>query len=134
MPRILYAMPVFAGVLGLSLLAGCADLRENVEEIVEDEDNDGPRTVAFECDGGREFRARFSGDRDRAVVDAGNETYELEYTGQNDGMRIYRDDDDEVRLVVSNDEAHLRIADAVQFRGLRAVVTGGAAPKRPASS
>jgi hypothetical protein len=114
MPRILYAAPVFAGVLGLGLLTGCAELRENVEEMVEDGD-DGPRTLAFECDGGRDFRARFSGDRDQAVVDTGSETYELEYTGQDDGMRVYSDDDDDVRLTVSSDEAHLRIPGESDF-------------------
>jgi hypothetical protein len=114
MPRILSAAPVFAGVLGVSLLTGCADLRENVEEMVGDQ-NDEPRTLAFECDGGRDFRARFSGDRDRAVVDVGSETYELEYTGRDNGMRVYGDDDDEVRLTVGNDEAHLRIAGESDF-------------------
>jgi hypothetical protein len=114
MSRILYAAPAFAGVLGLSLLTGCADLRENVEEMVGDQD-DGPRTVAFECDGGRDFTARFSGDRDRAQVDVGSETYELEYTGRDDGLRVYSDDDDEVRLTVGNDEAHLRIPGEADF-------------------
>ena len=114
MPPILYAAPVLVGVLGLGLLTGCADLRENVEEMVEGGD-DGARTVAFECDGGRDFRARFSGDRDQAVVDTGSETYELEYAGRDDGVRVYSDDDDEVRLTVSSDEAHLRIEGESDF-------------------
>ena len=114
MPRILSAAPVFAGALGFGLLTSCADLRENVEDMVGNQD-DAPRTVVFECDGDRDFRARFSGDRDQAVVDTGSETYELEYTGRDDGRRVYSDDDDEVRLTVSNDEAHLRIAGESNF-------------------
>lgn len=115
MPPILSAVPVFAGALALGLLTGCADLRENVEDMVGDQD-DAPRTVVFECDGDRDFRARFSGDRDRAVVDTGSETYELEYTGRDDGLRVYSDDDDEVRLTVGNDEAHLRIPGEADFK------------------
>ena len=114
MSRILYAAPAFAGVLGLGLLTGCADLRENVEDMVEDQDDE-PRTVAFECDGDRDFRARFSGDRERVRVDVGSEIYELEYTGRDDGLRVYSDDDDEVRLTVGNDEAHLRIPGDADF-------------------
>lgn len=116
MTRVLYPAPVFAGALGLSLLTGCADLRENVEDMVGD-GSDEPRTLAFECDGGRDFTVRLSGDRDRARVDVGSKTYELEYTGRDDDSRVYSDDDDdEVRLTVGDDEAHLRIPDESDYK------------------
>ncbi|MCE3250448.1 MAG: hypothetical protein K0R41_4273, partial [Geminicoccaceae bacterium] len=50
MPRVTFTARVCGCVLGLGLLAGCADLREQVDEMVSDDDDDRPRTVAFECD------------------------------------------------------------------------------------
>jgi hypothetical protein len=115
MPRVTFTARVCGCVLGLGLLAGCADLREQVDEMVSDDNDDGPRTVAFECDDDRDFRARFSGDRDQVVVDTGDRSYELEYTGRDDGRRVYGDED-EVRLVVSNDDAYLRIPGDSDFQ------------------
>jgi hypothetical protein len=115
MSRVTSAARVYGSVLGLLLLAGCADLREQVDDMVSDDGDDRPRTVAFECDDDRDFRARFSGDRDQVVVDTGDRNYELEYTGRDGGRRVYGDED-EVRLVVGNDDAYLRIPGDSDFQ------------------
>ena len=115
MPRVTFAARAFSGMLGVFLLAGCADLREQVDEMVSDDNDDRPRTASFECDDDRDFRVRFSGDRDQVVVDTGDRNYELEYAGRDDGSRVYGDEDD-VYLVVSNDEAYLRIPGRSDFQ------------------
>jgi len=105
MPRLRFAAPLLA----LLLVAACANLQDQIDEIAgNDDDNDGPRTVAFECDDNRDFQARFSGDRDEVRIDTGGRNYDLEYRERDDGMRIYTNDDD-VELRVDNDEAYLRI-------------------------
>src|SRR5919106_192470 len=73
MPRVPF------GVLGVALLAGCANLEDGIQDVLGDRDDE-PRTVAFECDDDREFVARLSGDREEVRVDTGDETYELELT------------------------------------------------------
>ena len=109
MPRIRFAAPF----LGLLLVAACADMRDQIEEIAGDDD-DGPRTVAFDCDGDRQFMARFSGDRDDVRVDTGARSYDLEYTDRDGGMRIYTNDND-VELRVDDDDAYLRIPGESDF-------------------
>jgi hypothetical protein len=111
MPRVPVA--IVGGALGLALLAGC----ETVEEVMgqRDDDDDGPRTVAFNCDDDREFSVRLSGDRDEARVDTGDETYNLEQTGRDGDRRVYSNNDD-VRLEISNEEARLRIPGEADFR------------------
>ena len=111
MPRLPFVM--MSGALGLTLLAGCADLEDRIQNAGGDGD-DGPRTVAFDCDDDRDFRVRLSGDRDEARVDTGDETYELERTGRDDGRRVYSNDDG-VRLEISNEEADLRIPGESNF-------------------
>ena len=104
MPRIRFAAPL----VGLLLVTACANLQDQIDEIAGDDDNDGPRTVAFDCDDDREFMARFSGNRDEVRVDTGARSYDLEYRDREDGMRVYTNRDD-VELRVDNDEAYLRI-------------------------
>jgi hypothetical protein len=111
MPRIRLAAPF----LSLLLIAACANLQDQIDEIAgNDNNNDGPRTVAFECDDNRDFQARFSGDRDEVRVNTAGSSYDLEYSERDDGMRIYTNDDD-VELRVDNDEAYLRIPGESDF-------------------
>jgi hypothetical protein len=111
MPRIPIAL--VGGAFGLALLAGC----ETVEDVLgqEDNDDDEPRTVAFNCDDDRDLRVRLSGDRDQARVAAGDELYDLERTGRDDGRRIYTNDDG-VRLEISDEAAYLRVPGGEDFR------------------
>ena len=110
MPRVPVAF--VCGALGLAVLVGC----ETMDEIMGDrDDDDGPRTVVFDCDDDREFSVRLSGDRDEARVDTGEDTYDLEQTGRDGDFRVYGNDDD-VRLEISDDEARLRIPGAADFR------------------
>jgi hypothetical protein len=109
MPRVPFAT---IGVLGVALLAGCANLEEEVQDVL---GNDEPRTLAFECDDDQEFTARLSGDRDEARVDVGDEAYELELTDRDDGQRVYSNDDG-VELTVGDEEAYLRIPGDSDFR------------------
>ena len=110
MPRIRFAAPL----LGLLLVAACANLQDQIDEIAGNDDDDGPRTVAFDCDDDRDFVARFSGDRDAVRIDTGGRSYDLEYSDRDDGMRIYTNDDD-VELRVDNQEAYLRIPGESDF-------------------
>jgi hypothetical protein len=112
MPQFRHAAP--AVLLGLLLVAGCADLRDEIEEIAGDNDDDRPRTVAYACDDDREFAARFSGDRDEVRVDTGGRSYDLDYTDDDDGRRIYTNNSD-VELRVDDDEAYLRIPGESDF-------------------
>jgi hypothetical protein len=99
---------IIGPLLGLLLIAGCADVQNQVEEMVSDDDNDGPRTIAYECDDQRDFTARFSGDRDEVRIDVGGRSYDLEHSDRDDGMRIYTNRDD-VELRVDEDQAYVRI-------------------------
>jgi hypothetical protein len=109
MPRVPFAT---IGALGVALVAGCANLEEEVQDVLGDNE---PRRVAFECDDDQEFTARFSGDRDEARVDVDDETYELELTDRDDGERVYSDEDG-VELTVGDEEAYLRIPGESDFR------------------
>jgi hypothetical protein len=102
------------GVLGVALLAGCANLDDQIDAVLGDRDDE-PRTVAFECDDDREFVARLSGDREEVRVDTGDETYELELTDRDDDERVYSNDDG-VQLTVGDDEAYLRVPDGSDFQ------------------
>jgi hypothetical protein len=115
MPRLRFA-PAIGGALGFTLLVACADLRDDMEDVVGDLDDDEPRTLAFECDDGREFSVRLSGDREDARVEVGDRNYRLEEAGREDGRRVYRDDDSEVRLTLGDDDAYLRIPGAEDYR------------------
>ena len=113
MPRIRFAAPFLA----LLLVAACANLQDEIREIAGDDDNndnDGPRTVAFECDDNRNFQARFSGDRDEVRINTGGSNYDLDYDERDGGMRIYTNDDG-VELRVSDEEAYLRIPGESDF-------------------
>lgn len=109
-------LAAIAGAVGLAaLLSGCEGTRDDVREFLGDLDDE-PRTLAFECDDDREFTVRLSDDREEARVDVGDRTYELEEASRDDGQRVYRDDDGEVRLTMDDDEAYLRIAGADDYR------------------
>ena len=112
MARLPFAM--MSGALALTLLAGCAELEERIQEARGDGD-DAPRMAAFDCDDDRDFTLRLSEDRDRARVETGGESYDLDRTGREDGRRVYSNDDG-VRLEVSNEEAYLRIPGEDDFR------------------
>jgi hypothetical protein len=113
MPRIPIA--IVGGALGLALLAGCETMEEQIDRIAGGGDDDGPRTVAFDCAGDQDLTVRLSGDRDNARVAAGGEQYELEHAGSDDGRRLYTNDAG-VRLEISNDEAYLRIPGGDDYR------------------
>jgi hypothetical protein len=112
MPRV--PLVVLGGALGLSLLAGCADLENQVQDVLGNRDDE-PRTLAFDCDDNRDFTARLSGDREQARVDVGDESYRLDLTDREDGDRVYSNDDG-VRLTVGDDEAYLRIPGGQDFQ------------------
>jgi hypothetical protein len=111
MPRVPFAV---IGVLGVALLAGCANVQDQVQDVLGTEDNE-PRTLAFECDDDRDFTARLSGSREEARVDVGDETYELDLTDREDGDRVYTNDEG-VRLTVGDDEGYLRIPGESDFQ------------------
>jgi hypothetical protein len=104
---------MLGGVLGVTLLAGCANLEDEIDAVLGDRDNE-PRTLAFECADDQEFVARLSSDREEARVDTGDETYELDLTDRDDDERVYSNDDG-VQLTVG-DEAYLRIPDGSDFQ------------------
>lgn len=112
MPRI--AVAAVGGALGLTLLAGCANLDDQIDDVLGD-GGDGVRTAAFDCDDDRDFMLRLSGDRDEARVDTGDETYDLERTGREEDRRVYANDDG-VRLEVSNEQAYLSIPGEPDFQ------------------
>jgi Membrane-bound lysozyme-inhibitor of c-type lysozyme len=115
MPRVRLAAPAIGGALGLALLAGCADMQDEVEDVLGDMDDE-PRTYAFECDDDREFSVRLTSDREEARVEVGDENYRLEEAGRDDGARVYRDEDSDVRLTMGDDDAYLRIPGAEDYR------------------
>jgi hypothetical protein len=100
--------------MGLWMLAGCADLQDTMDQITGQSSQ--PRTMAFACDDDRQFKARFSDDREQARVDIGDKSYNLDYTGRDNGMRVYSDKDDEIRLSVGGDAAYLRISGASDYK------------------
>ena len=111
MPRVPLAM---IGLLGVALLAGCADVQDQVQDVLGTGDNE-PRTLAFECDDDRDFTARLSGDREEARVDVGDETYQLDLTDRENGDRVYRNEDG-VELTVGDDQAYLRVPGGSDFQ------------------
>jgi hypothetical protein len=113
MPRV--PLAIVGGVLGLALLAGCETVEDVMGERDDDNDDDGPRTVAFNCDDDRDLRVRLSESRDEALVDTGDETYQLERTGRDGDLRVYTNDDG-VRLDITNQEAEMRIPGEENFR------------------
>jgi hypothetical protein len=114
MPRLGFA-PAIGGAMGFSLLVACADVRDEMEDVLGDRDDE-PRTLAFECDDDREFSVRLSGDREQARVEVDDRNYRLEEAGRDDGRRVYRDDDSGVRLTVGEGDAHLRVPGADDYR------------------
>jgi hypothetical protein len=114
MPGLRFA-PAIGGALGVSLLVACADMRDDMDDVLGDLDDE-PRTLAFECDDDREFSVRLSGDREQARVEVDDRNYRLEEAGREDGRRVYRDDDSEVRLTVGDGDAYLRIPGADDYR------------------
>ena len=103
------------GFFGLCMIGGCADLQDRIDEITGGQQSI-PRSLAFACDNNRELNARFSSDREQAQVDTGNKSYDLKYSGRDDGMRVYSDSNDKVRLSVSSNRAYLRIPDGTDYK------------------
>jgi hypothetical protein len=116
MPRVPFAM---IGFLGIALLAGCADVQDQVQDVLGTEDNE-PRTLAFECDDDLDFSARLSGNREEARVDVGDETYELDLTDRQDGDRVYSDEEG-VELTLGDEETYLRIPGGSDFQNCERV-------------
>ena len=114
MPRVPFAA---LGVVRPLCAWGCANLEDEIDAVLDDDDE--PRTYAFECDGDREFRARVSSDREEVVVDVRGERYELDLTDRDEGDRVYTNDDG-VQLTVGSDGAYLRIPGEFGLPGLRA--------------
>jgi hypothetical protein len=103
------------GALGLAMLSGCADMQDNMEDVLGDLGG-GERTMAFKCDDDREMTVHLSDDREEAQVEAGGEDYQLEEAGEDDGDREYTDDDGDVRLTLGDDDAYLRIKDGDDYQ------------------
>jgi hypothetical protein len=103
------------GLLGIAMLVGCADLQDKMDEITGGSGSV-PRNVAFACDDNQQFKAHFSSDREQARVDAGNKTYNLDYSGRDNGMRVYSDNDDKVRLSVGSEQAYLRVPGSSDYK------------------
>jgi hypothetical protein len=114
MPRARLVAAV-GGALGLALLSGCADMQDNMEDVLGDLGG-GERTMAFECDDDRQMTVQLSDDREEAQVEAGGENYQLEEEGEDDGRRVYADDDGDVRLTLGDDDAYLRIKDGDDYQ------------------
>ena len=112
---LLHTVVAFGGILGLYMLTGCSELQDRMKEIADGQDNQ-PRHLAFVCDHDRKFTARLSSDRDQAQVDTGSKTYELDYTGRDNGMRVYSDADKKVRLNLGHDKANLAISNESDFK------------------
>ena len=119
MPRAGLGAAALAGAaMGVALLSGCEGTRDDVRNLLGELDDE-PRTLAFACDDDRDIRVRLSGDRNEARVDVGDETYRLEEAGRENGQRVYRDQDGDVRLSLDGDEAYLRLAGADDYRDCR---------------
>jgi hypothetical protein len=114
MPPVTLIGALLGSALGLTLLGGCADMRDQVSDMVGSNDK-GPRTVAYRCDDDRDFKARFSGDRDRVVIDTGGKSYDLDYAGRDNGRRVYGKERD-VYLAADEDNAYLRIPGESDFK------------------
>jgi hypothetical protein len=114
MPRAGLTAAAMGGAVGLALLSGCADMQDNVQDVLGDLSGES-RTMVFECDDDRDLTVRLSDDREEAYVDADGRDYELEEAGEDDGRHVYSDDDDDVRLTLGNDDAHLRVADGDDY-------------------
>jgi hypothetical protein len=117
MPQARLAAAAIGSVLGFALLSGCADMRDEVQNVLDDNE---PRTLAFECDDDRDFSVRLTGDRDEARVDVGQETYELNLADRDEGRRVYSNEDD-VRLTIGDNEANLRIPGGEDYRNCERV-------------
>jgi hypothetical protein len=114
MSRVPFSM---IGVLGIALLAGCAKVEEQVQDVLGDDE---PSTVAFECDDDQDFTARLSSNREEARVDVGDETHELELAEREGGDRVYTNEDG-VRLTVGDREGYLRIPGGQDFQNCERV-------------
>jgi hypothetical protein len=99
--------------LGLALLSACADIQDNMEDILGDRNES--RTLAFQCDDDREFSVRISGDREVARVETRGRDYRLEEDGQDNGRRVYSNDED-VRLTIGDGEPNLRIPEGSDYQ------------------
>lgn len=75
----------------------------------------GDDSVRYRCDDDRSLRVRYSDDRDRATVEAGGNVYRLRLTDRDGDRRIYGGGN--VRLIVEDDEARLRIGDGRDYSG-----------------
>jgi hypothetical protein len=90
-------------------LAGCTDGSNGFLGDLTGND----REVRFRCDDDRSFRVSFNRDRDRATVDAGDQTYRLRLTDRDGDRRHYGEDG--VRLTIDDDRARLRIEDGRDY-------------------
>lgn len=98
------AIGIVAGYAALALIAGC---------VIDAGGGGGgglfDRTVEYQCDDDREFRARFARDGEEVRVAAGDRDYRLELEDGGRRNRTYGDGD--VQLIIDDDEARLRIKD-----------------------
>lgn len=115
MLRYLKTTVAVPGLFGLCMIAGCADMQDRIDEITGGQQNI-PRSLTFACDDHRQLKTKLSSDREQAEVDTGDKSYDLEYSGRNNGMRVYSDKDDKVRLSVSSDQAYLRIPGGTDYK------------------
>ena len=111
MPRAPFAL---IGLLGAGLLAGCANLNDQIDAVMGDSDDE-PRTVAFDCDDDRDFTARLSGDREEVSVDVGGARFNLDLADRNGDKRVYSNDEG-VELTIDNREAYLRVPGQSDFQ------------------
>lgn len=109
MSRARSAAAAMGGALGLALLSGCANTQNNVQEALGEE----PRTLTFECDDDLDFNVSLSSEEAR--VEAGGRDYQLAEAGREGGRRVYANDDD-VRLMVGDNDASLRIPGAADYQ------------------
>jgi membrane-bound inhibitor of C-type lysozyme len=97
------------------LLAGCAGGSNGGFNLgaLTGGGNDG--SVRYRCDDDRSFRVDYNNDRDRATVEAGNDTYRLRLADRDGRRREYGEGD--VRLIVDGNEARLRISGGRDYSG-----------------
>jgi membrane-bound inhibitor of C-type lysozyme len=111
-----HRVPAFLAVFPLAaLLAGCeSNGRGGGFDLSGLTGGGGNDRVEYRCDDDREFRVSYNDDRDRATVDAGDETWRLERTDQGGDRRVYGDSG--VTLTVEGEDANLRVSGDDDYR------------------
>ena len=97
-----------AAVLTFASLGGCAQMQENVDDILSDT---GLASTAFECDDDRNLQLSFADGGEEATIRSRGETVRLDLvdTRENGGTRIYENRSGSVRMIDEGDEVHVRI-------------------------